>query len=151
MHTRSGSPPRIFSRVEREWPIRSRVILTTPLVNDLKEAQPCTNSFRARNLSSYESILLARRTQSYNKDRDRISLPRAPSDEIPGPLQSAASSPDMTVWSGTPCPEVMPHHMHNFYYNQTVTCLQMVTEGISNNMVLLGLTVMTRRALETDV
>jgi len=113
----------------------SRVILTS-LLTDLKEA--ATHAQTVSELAIYRSygpILLARRTKSYNKNRDRISLPRAPSDESPGSLHPAASSPDRNVWSGTPRPEVVRHHMQNFCYNQTVTCLRMVTEGISNNMV----------------
>jgi len=135
------SPRKIFSCVELVWPIRSRVILTTSLPTDLKEA--ATHAQMVSELAIYRSygpILLARQTKSYNKDRDRISLPRAPSYGSPGPLHPAASSPDRTTWSGTPRPEVVRHHTQNLYYNRTVTCLRMVTKRISNNMVLLGLT-----------
>jgi hypothetical protein len=116
-------------------------VILTSLLTDLKEA--ATHAKTVSELAicrSYGPILLARRTKSYNKDRDRISLPRAPSDESPGPLHPAASSPDRAIWSGTPRPEVVRHHTQNLYYNQTVTCLRMVIDGISNNMVLLGLT-----------
>lgn len=116
------------------------MILTT-LLTDLKEAANHAQTVSELPIyRSYGPILLARWTKSYKKDWDRISLLRAPSDESPGPLQPAASSPDRTIWSGTPRHEVVRRHTQNFYYNQMVTCLRMVTEGIINNMVPLGLT-----------
>ena len=105
--------------------------------SDVKEA--VTHAQTVSELAIYRSygpILFARWTKSFNKDTDRISLPRAPSDESPGPLNPAASSPDRTIWSGTFRFEVVRHHKQNFYYNQTVTWLCMVTEGISNNIVV---------------
>jgi hypothetical protein len=87
----------------------------------------------------YGSIRLARQTQEYNADTDRTSLPRARSHRSPGPLHLAASSPGRTIWPGTLCGEEVRHHMQNFNHNPTVRCLRMEAEGISNNMVLLGL------------
>jgi len=112
-------------------------VILASLLTDLNEA--ATHAQTVAELAIYRSygpILLPRRTKSYNKDTDRISLPEVPSDLSPGPLHPAVSSPDRTTRSGTSRPEVVRHHMQNSYYNQTVTWLSMVTEGINNNMVV---------------
>jgi hypothetical protein len=136
----AGSPLKKCSCVQQAWPIRSRVIWMTSLLTDLKKAcHTRTGGFRAC-IILMGPFVLPGRQKSTTKTGVEHPCPELGQINALGrctwqPRRLAGPmARDPMTWGGRT-------HMQNFYYNRMIRWLCMETEGISNNMVMLGLTV----------